>query len=59
MRFLRPLPEITLKQKQKCNEKMPDELQTEKTAETDNGNDAYLYPKTKRYVGRHRIRRKY
>jgi len=37
------LSEITLKQQQKKpNEKMPDELQTEKKAETDNGYYAYL-----------------
>jgi hypothetical protein len=60
MRFLSSLPEITLKQQQKeRNEKISDELQTEKTTETDNGNYAYLYPKTKRDVERHRIRRKY
>lgn len=38
---------------------MPDELKTEKTTETDNGNYAYLYPNQKRDVERHRIRRKY
>jgi hypothetical protein len=51
---------MILKQHKKPQiKKMPDELQTEKTAETDNGNYAYLYPKTKRDVERHRIRRKY
>ena len=60
MRFLSSLPEITLKQQQKeRNEKTSDELQTEKTRETDNRNYAYLYPKTKRDVERQRIRRKY
>jgi hypothetical protein len=60
MRFLSSFPEITLTQQEKeRNEKMSDEVETEKTTETDKGNYAYLYPKTKRDVERQRIRRKY